>query len=78
MDAQRTGGPGPDPRVLLDRDATTGIARITLNNPERRNTYDPEMRAIPVAASRSSRTRGSGPGPPVRCASMAHDNTLYI
>jgi enoyl-CoA hydratase len=45
MDAQRTGGPGPDPRVRLDRDATTGIARITLNNPERRNTYDPEMRA---------------------------------
>jgi enoyl-CoA hydratase/carnithine racemase len=30
--------------VLLDRDETTGIARITLNNPERRNCYDPPMR----------------------------------
>jgi enoyl-CoA hydratase len=34
-----------DPRVVLDRDATNGIARITLNNPERKNTYDPAMRA---------------------------------
>lgn len=33
-----------DDRVLLHRDTTTGIARITLNNPERKNTYDPEMR----------------------------------
>jgi enoyl-CoA hydratase len=31
-------------RVLLERDERTGIARITLNNPERKNTYDPEMR----------------------------------
>src|SRR3954447_11886853 len=28
----------------MERDETTGIARITLNNPERKNTYDPEMR----------------------------------
>jgi enoyl-CoA hydratase/carnithine racemase len=28
----------------MDRDAESGIARITLNNPERRNSYDPEMR----------------------------------
>ena len=35
---------GGDPRVLLDRDEATGIARITLNNPERRNCYDPPMR----------------------------------
>jgi enoyl-CoA hydratase/carnithine racemase len=35
---------GADPRVLLDRDAATGIARVTLNNPERRNCYDPPMR----------------------------------
>ena len=34
-----------DGRVLLTRDATTGIARLTLNNAERRNTYDPAMRA---------------------------------
>lgn len=34
-----------DARVLLARDDTTGIVRITFNNPERRNTYDPEMRA---------------------------------
>lgn len=33
-----------DDRVLLHRDAQTGIARITLNNPERRNAYDPAMR----------------------------------
>jgi enoyl-CoA hydratase len=32
-------------RVLMERDADTGIARLTINNPERRNTYDPEMRA---------------------------------
>ena len=29
----------------MERDASTGIARVTLNNPDRRNTYDPEMRA---------------------------------
>jgi enoyl-CoA hydratase/carnithine racemase len=34
-----------DERVLLERDAQTGIARLTLNNPERRNSYDPAMRA---------------------------------
>jgi enoyl-CoA hydratase/carnithine racemase len=34
-----------DGRVLMERDAATGIARITLNNPERRNCYDPAMRA---------------------------------
>jgi enoyl-CoA hydratase/carnithine racemase len=33
-----------DERVLLAVDAETGIARISLNNPERRNTYDPAMR----------------------------------
>lgn len=33
-----------DPRVVLERDETTGIARISLNNPERKNTYDPAMR----------------------------------
>ncbi len=33
-----------DPRVLLDRDEATGIARITLNNAERRNSYDAAMR----------------------------------
>jgi len=34
-----------DGRVLMERDAVTGIGRITLNNPERRNCYDPAMRA---------------------------------
>jgi enoyl-CoA hydratase len=29
----------------MERDAATGIARITLNNPERKNSYDPAMRA---------------------------------
>ena len=33
-----------DERVLMERDHTTGIARVTLNNPERRNCYDPAMR----------------------------------
>ena len=33
-----------DSRVLLERDASTGIARITLDNPGRRNAYDPPMR----------------------------------
>ena len=33
-----------DDRVLLDRDGATGIARITLNNPARRNSYDAQMR----------------------------------
>jgi enoyl-CoA hydratase/carnithine racemase len=33
-----------DGRVLMERDAETGIARITLNNPERRNSYDAPMR----------------------------------
>jgi len=33
-----------DSRVLMDRDESTGIARLTLNNPERRNAYDKPMR----------------------------------
>ncbi|XVQ14576.1 enoyl-CoA hydratase/isomerase family protein [Spirillospora sp. CA-255316] len=33
-----------DDRVLLERDEATGVARITLNNPQRRNSYDPGMR----------------------------------
>jgi enoyl-CoA hydratase len=33
-----------DDRVLIETDRDTGIARITLNNPERRNSYDPAMR----------------------------------
>ncbi|TDC85101.1 enoyl-CoA hydratase/isomerase family protein [Actinomadura sp. 7K507] len=33
-----------DGRVLLERDGETGIARITLDNPGRRNSYDPAMR----------------------------------
>jgi enoyl-CoA hydratase/carnithine racemase len=33
-----------DNRVLIERDAGTGIARVTLNNPERRNSYDAAMR----------------------------------
>ncbi|MEX5711344.1 enoyl-CoA hydratase/isomerase family protein [Parafrankia sp. FMc6] len=31
-------------RVLLERDEATGIARLTLDNPSRRNAYDPAMR----------------------------------
>ncbi len=33
-----------DARVLMTRDPAVGIARITLNNPERRNSYDAAMR----------------------------------
>ena len=33
-----------DSRVLMERDEGTGIARLTLNNPERRNAYDKGMR----------------------------------
>lgn len=33
-----------DPRVLLEKDPETHIARITLNQPDRKNCYDPPMR----------------------------------
>jgi len=33
-----------DPRVLLEKNPETHIARLTLNNPERKNCYEPEMR----------------------------------
>jgi enoyl-CoA hydratase len=31
-------------RVLLERDDDSGIARVTISNPERKNAYDPPMR----------------------------------
>jgi enoyl-CoA hydratase len=33
-----------DSRVLMEREESTGIARLTLDNPARRNAYDPKMR----------------------------------
>ena len=33
-----------DDRVRHERDDSTGIARITIDNPERKNAYDPAMR----------------------------------
>jgi enoyl-CoA hydratase/carnithine racemase len=36
--------PVSDSRVLMERDESTGIARLTLDNPARRNAYDPPMR----------------------------------
>ena len=33
-----------DPRVLLDHDQHSGIARLTIDNTDRRNSYDPAMR----------------------------------
>jgi enoyl-CoA hydratase len=33
-----------DGRVVLERDPEAGIARLTIDNPERRNAYDPAMR----------------------------------
>jgi len=35
---------GSDPRVGLECDRAAHVARITIDNPERRNAYDPEMR----------------------------------
>ncbi|ADP83055.1 enoyl-CoA hydratase/isomerase family protein [Pseudofrankia inefficax] len=37
-------GQARDGRVLLERDESRGIARLTLDNPARRNAYDPAMR----------------------------------
>jgi enoyl-CoA hydratase len=39
-----------DSRVLLEKDRATHIARLTLNHPERKNCYDPEMRRAIGAA----------------------------
>jgi len=39
-----------DSRVLLEKDPETHIARLTLNHPERKNCYDPEMRRAMGAA----------------------------
>lgn len=33
-----------DGQVRMERDESTGIARITIDNPGRKNAYDPEMR----------------------------------
>jgi enoyl-CoA hydratase/carnithine racemase len=33
-----------DGRVVMERDSESGIARLTIDNPERRNAYDPAMR----------------------------------
>ena len=33
-----------DPRVRCERDPETHIARLTIDNPDRRNAYDPPMR----------------------------------
>ena len=33
-----------DGRVLMERDESTGIARLTLDNPGPKNAYDPAMR----------------------------------
>jgi enoyl-CoA hydratase len=41
---RREDRPVSDERVVLEQDRGTGIARISLNNPERRNSYDPAMR----------------------------------
>ena len=46
-----------DGRVLLERDDERGIARITLANPERKNAYDPAMRAAARRLPRRARVR---------------------
>lgn len=42
--------PMSDTRVLLDKDRVSHIARLTLNDPERKNSYDPTMRRAMRAA----------------------------
>jgi enoyl-CoA hydratase/carnithine racemase len=42
--ADDRGPPAPTGRVPLERDESCGIARLTLDNPARRNAYDPTMR----------------------------------
>jgi len=42
--ADDRGDPARTGRVLLERDEGAGIARLTLDNPTRRNAYDPAMR----------------------------------
>src|SRR5258705_13619203 len=42
--AIQEGGLVSDSRVRMERDEATGIARLTLDNPKRRNAYDPAMR----------------------------------
>jgi hypothetical protein len=42
--ADDRGPPAPTGRVLLERDESCGIARLPLDNPARRNAYDPTMR----------------------------------
>src|SRR5438270_3847029 len=32
--------------VVVEKDAGSGIARVTLNNPDRKNAYDPAMRRL--------------------------------
>jgi len=39
-----------DSRVLLEKNAETHVARLTLNDPERKNCYDPPMRRAIGAA----------------------------
>lgn len=39
-----------DARVLLEKNAETHVARLTLNDPERKNCYDPPMRRAIGAA----------------------------
>ena len=39
-----------DPRVLLEKDPQTHVARLTLNQPEKKNCYDPPMRRAMAAA----------------------------
>ena len=41
-----------DPRVLLDKDEATHVARLTLNQPEKKNCYDPPMRRAIAEAMR--------------------------
>ena len=43
-EVEREGDPVSEGRVQLERDEATGVARITIDNPGRRNCYDPPMR----------------------------------
>ena len=41
-----------DDRVLIERDESSGVARLTLNDPSRKNAYDPAMRQRRIASLR--------------------------
>ena len=73
-----------DGRVLMERDDSSGIARITLDNPERKNAYDPAMRQqlgrVPRRARLRRRHQGRGAPRRGRCVQhrRRHEQRLRL